>query len=616
MTELNKNIDDFLDYYFSFPKAPEYAVLIKGAWGSGKSWFVEKALARLKENEGKYLYVSLYGMTCFEDIENSFFEQMHPILSSKGMKLTSKIAKGLLKATIKLDLDGNGKSDSSIKIPTDDFGIPEYLKNTDSFVLVFDDLERCSMDINEVLGYINQFVEHQEYKVLIIANEMEILAKLDKDKCYSRAKEKLIGKTFEITPNIEQALDFFISSSTLNLHAFYEDNLANIKLVYEQSECKNLRHLKQSLWDFERLYSVLPDSTFDKVELKEDILKLFLCFSFEIRSANFTIEDISKIKNSIYDDILEKSNENKSLYSLMSTKYPIIDFSETILEESIWVEVFDKGIVDAIKIKESIEKSKYYQTDNTDNWVKLWHYHDLSDESFDKLVSLVEEEIVEYKYENQYIVKHIAGLFIRLSDIGLIPDSKSDLQDKFKAYVDYLFSKKLLTPRNDDYFEDSHWGGLGYAGLDISEFNSFNEYLELNISKTKVDSFPNVAHDLLDLMLTDVTLFSWKLITCNREENIYYDTPILNYISPEGFVKQLLLLPGGAFRRVGYMFKERYSHHSFNLKLLDELDWLKKVKSLLNIKREELIGKVSSYRIGLLIDSHLTSAIENLEQHS
>ncbi|AXR03265.1 P-loop NTPase fold protein [Pseudoalteromonas piscicida] len=214
MSEKNDNINDFLDYYFEFEQAPEYAVMIKGAWGSGKSWFIQKALDRLTENSGKYLYVSLYGMVCFEDIENSFFEQMHPVLSSKGMKLTSKIAKGLLKATIKLDLDGDGKSETTAKIPAEELKLPDYLKNTDSFVLVFDDLERCSMKIGDVLGYINQFVEHQGYKVLIVANEDEILDKSDDNKCYSRAKEKLIGKTFELVPNTDLALESFIDSSS------------------------------------------------------------------------------------------------------------------------------------------------------------------------------------------------------------------------------------------------------------------------------------------------------------------------------------------------------------------------------------------------------------------
>ncbi|MFV0352344.1 MAG: hypothetical protein ACK5JF_08570 [Oscillospiraceae bacterium] len=39
---------------------------------------------------------------------------------------------------------------------------------------IFDDLERCSMPINEVLGFVNHFLEQNNAKVLIIANESEI----------------------------------------------------------------------------------------------------------------------------------------------------------------------------------------------------------------------------------------------------------------------------------------------------------------------------------------------------------------------------------------------------------------------------------------------------------
>ena len=39
------------------------------------------------------------------------------------------------------------------------------------FIFVFDDLERCSMPINEALGYINHFVEQNNAKVLIDGKE-------------------------------------------------------------------------------------------------------------------------------------------------------------------------------------------------------------------------------------------------------------------------------------------------------------------------------------------------------------------------------------------------------------------------------------------------------------
>ena len=44
----------------------------------------------------------------------------------------------------------------------------------EKYILVFDDLERCNMDINRVLGYINRFVEHDGAKVIIIADQEKI----------------------------------------------------------------------------------------------------------------------------------------------------------------------------------------------------------------------------------------------------------------------------------------------------------------------------------------------------------------------------------------------------------------------------------------------------------
>ncbi len=84
MIEKNKHINDFLKYYFNLEQSPEYAILIDGEWGAGKSWFIQKALNDLKGSSGKYLYVSLYGMSNFSEIEDAFFEQMHPVLSSRA----------------------------------------------------------------------------------------------------------------------------------------------------------------------------------------------------------------------------------------------------------------------------------------------------------------------------------------------------------------------------------------------------------------------------------------------------------------------------------------------------------------------------------------------------
>ena len=131
-------------------------------------------------------------------------EAIHPKLYHKNTIFIGKIAKQLLKGTLKIDLDDDKKDDSlNLKIP--DFK-PEDLLNTKDYILIFDDLERCSINIINLLGYINFFVEHQSYKVILIANEKE----LKKTKKYKTIKEKLIGKTFEFKTNSSLAYDSFL----------------------------------------------------------------------------------------------------------------------------------------------------------------------------------------------------------------------------------------------------------------------------------------------------------------------------------------------------------------------------------------------------------------------
>ena len=97
---------------------------------------------------------------------------------------------------MKIDWDGNQQENAEIEVKIPDLK-PEDLLNTKDYILIFDDLERCSINIINLLGYINFFVEHQSYKVILIANEKE----LKKTKKYKTIKEKLIEKNFEYKTN-------------------------------------------------------------------------------------------------------------------------------------------------------------------------------------------------------------------------------------------------------------------------------------------------------------------------------------------------------------------------------------------------------------------------------
>ncbi|MBF7069988.1 hypothetical protein D5K91_01625 [Arcobacter butzleri] len=292
----NKHISQFLNYYIELPN-PQYAVLLKGKWGSGKTHFINEYKNELNKNKQKYIYVSLYGITSYDEIETKFLEAIHPTLYNKKTIFIGKIAKQLLKGTLKIDLDGDERDDGNASVKIPDFK-PEDLLNTRDYILIFDDLERCSINIINLLGYINFFVEHQSYKVILIANEKE----LKKTKKYKTIKEKLIGKTFEFKTNSSLAYDSFLielKNENRVKENILEKQKSNILELFEKSQSNNLRVLRQTLLDFERFYDEVLVNHQAKEELIKDILYWFFLFSFEIRQGNNDILDLQKLREKI-----------------------------------------------------------------------------------------------------------------------------------------------------------------------------------------------------------------------------------------------------------------------------------------------------------------------------
>jgi tRNA A37 threonylcarbamoyladenosine biosynthesis protein TsaE len=41
-------VTDYLDYYCGLEDSPGFAVLLKGEWGSGKTWFINKYREKLE----------------------------------------------------------------------------------------------------------------------------------------------------------------------------------------------------------------------------------------------------------------------------------------------------------------------------------------------------------------------------------------------------------------------------------------------------------------------------------------------------------------------------------------------------------------------------------------
>lgn len=221
------------------------ALLIDGKWGTGKTYFLKTTLIlKIKEHGPKRpLYVSLNGINSIEEIKNqitvSFITEMASgggdkkvlrkgVTQSGIQKLGGflRVGKSLLKKYI--DIDG-------IKI-----NIVDYL-DFSKFVLIFDDLERCACPVNEVMGYLNNFVEHQGAKVLLIANEAEICSGNDKEERdkYDKIKEKLVGHTIRYNPSLANIYEKLIETHV------HDENLKQLLKKHIDSDveyAENLGH--------------------------------------------------------------------------------------------------------------------------------------------------------------------------------------------------------------------------------------------------------------------------------------------------------------------------------------------------------------------------------------
>lgn len=215
---MNEYISQYLYNYIKNPD-PQYAVMLKGKWGCGKSFFINKWLDAYKTGylEGQSslepIYVSLYGLKETFQITRAIDQCLHPFLYSKGVEFTRKLFKIAGKIAFKTTLDWNkdGKEDMSFDATLDSLSL---LTSNDGEVvgtklIVFDDLERCLIDMKLLLGYINNFVEHGSCHVILVGDETHVVEKAKN--ILIEFKEKTIGREFEVMPDINAAITHFLT---------------------------------------------------------------------------------------------------------------------------------------------------------------------------------------------------------------------------------------------------------------------------------------------------------------------------------------------------------------------------------------------------------------------
>ncbi len=601
----NAAVAVFLDTYCNGTVPLNYAVMLTGPWGAGKTHFLKAYLA---DRDKEHLYISLYGITSTTEIDDQIYRQLHPVLSSKYAKLGGIIARAVMKGALKLDFNNDGRDDGAISPSLPEIDLKDFAKNAKSRLLVFDDLERASMKPGPILGYINAFVEHEDAKAVILANEDEI-EKNDAD--FARIKEKLIGQTLAISPSVEAAYPEIVKLVTDQWAAtFLETSKAQVLDIFAKSEAKNLRVLKQALWDFERVAMGFRVS--DRVHTAEltEILQAILALSIEVRTGRLPKEQLSQLKVHSWARVLGWDREReKTKLEVSEERYPSINLRPKSLDSDLVVGLLTRGYVEASEVQASLDRSPPFISPNAEpSWRRAWHGYGSNDDEYAKSMSALEADFVARTFVDPHVLLHVFGILLKAARIGYCDRSVAQAKTACRAYVDDLVAGdkfNLPAARPERLTTDTGYDGLGYIDSDTGEFRALTSYLQEKIEAAWRKTLPAIALTLHDQLKTAPEEFTQQTTINNSPApSPFWDVPILHHISPSTFARTLISLGPDVQVTVIRGLATRYERVDAEEVKAAELPWLSKVNRELKLAIPSL-GPMSRHRLRSLLDRYL-----------
>ncbi len=542
-----------------------------GARGKTHFWNhkIKKKIESMQLNGRRYrtIYMSLYGISNLEEISKKIFIETTQLMDKNLRKYMDSHEQTTIPEYAKTGIDmANffGVTQSGDKVDYAEFF------STEDKVLCFDDLERANVDVIDILGYINNFVEHDHIKTIIICNEKELSMKLknsnlemktfiatylldkqdelnntdkpivekiqqkienvfDKANDYERIKEKLIGETFEYAPKF----DYIINGILMRYEndgeyiRFLRENTRLIISTFERSGTRNLRILKHALNDFKKIYEMI-DNNYPNTSQKiiQTMLIFTIAISFEIKAGKVTKDKFMNIKdNEEYNSILVSSRilmDNKQFYIKEFDSNYYYNFKSEyrffkFIEYYVRTRIFDMKI-----FKENMETIRNtIDTENLPAYKRLLteEYWKISDDEFDKVIADIMEDV---KQGNLRLIDNV----------------------KIYAYFSY-FSKKKLIEYDLKTIKNVFFNGMNLASLKSEYCPNVDEELgKIAIEEVAEDMddilkhFHTLNEQLHDKMLREKAEKIFTCIPMNMEQ--FYEKfdkecmsiPIFKYYDP------------------------------------------------------------------------------------
>ena len=539
-------VESILDYIRA--DYTDYAVMINGEWGSGKTYFwnhkIRNKIESMQLNGKRYktIYMSLYGISNLEEISKKIFiettqlmdKNLKKYMDSKGQVNIPEYAKTGLDMANLFGVTQNGD-----KLDYSDFFA------TDDKVLCFDDLERANVDVIDILGYINNFVEHDHIKTIIICNEKELSTKLkssnlemktfiatylldkegdlvkktdkpmveriqdtieyvfDKANDYERIKEKLIGETFEYAPEFNYIINGILMryEKYPELIRFLRENTNLIISTFNKSGTRNLRILKHALNDFKKIFDMVNKSYPNtNHRVMQTMLIFTIAISFEIKAGKVTKDKFININsNEEYKAILVSSRvfmDNRQFYIKefdnnyyynFKAEYRFFKFIEIYIRTRIFDMRVFKDNMEVIINTIDTDKLPAYKRLLTEEYWKI------ADDQFNGIIEEIIEDVKNGKIKPIEIVKIFAyfSYFIKRNLIDY------DIKSIKTTFLNGINISSLTAEYCDNVEEELDQISVEEVGTDMEEvvkyFNEVNEKLKDKMYAEKAEEiFKNI----------------------------------------------------------------------------------------------------------------------------
>lgn len=554
-------------------REPGYAFMIEAPWGAGKTFFVMREFGKNFSSD-KARYITLNGVSDPIAFRRALLAQTSDAKLRNAVKEFGNVVGRFSKVGNVGSLVQNAVEERMIR------NLPD--------LLVFDDVERCQIPAAELLGLINEFVEHQKKNVVLCAfaeREDNIEGKKALEDFLSR-KEKVVGRTVRVVANAHSAFPDFVKAMPESLgKTFLGSQEDDIIRVFSDAKHSNLRILRQCLHDCGRVIDVFDEDLRGSTDAVSRFTRTYLALSMAL--ANAEIQSSHLNDRGDYQRIARHS-ENSDPHPLLKIrerhKYAEVyaGNAASILPVELGCSLIGIGYEEPEKINGLLRATGQFLGHNeVPLWRRFVKWRDMSRDDLDRTYA----EAKHYVFENEAIE---AGPFLHVAH-DLVSIAKDGFGNGEQTAFDIKERIRHLAVR-DKIPPAAYGSGFGWG--DHSDMFSFGGYsyepdeimrsIIEEMKSAQIGAFEKTVSEegrrLLDLFRENLDAFGCEF-SWNSGHAGYQRRSILQEINAAQFSEAVFChIEAGASNVVGthlLALAERHKSQS----MPEELSWTKDVEA-------------------------------------